>query len=111
MPARQATYLALSIVGLVLTWYHNIAFMGDHASPGAAEFIADVFVNHASSSIGWDITVAGTAFMIFVFAEAKRLGMKRVWVYVPLTLCIALAFAAPLFLFMRERKIAETTAG
>lgn len=111
MTARQATYLTLSIVGLALTWYHNIAFMGDHASPGAAEFIADVFVNHASSSIGWDIMVATTAFLIFAMAEGRRLGMKRVWIYVPLTICIAFAFAAPLFLFMRERKLAETTAG
>lgn len=107
MTVRQAIYLALSIAGLCLTWYHNIAFMQETGGVFAlGPFIDGVFANHASSSIGWDITIACTAFCIWLVPEAKRLGMKHAWVYIVLTFSVAFAFAGPLFLFMRDRHLA-----
>jgi hypothetical protein len=104
---RQAAFLLLAVAGLVLPWYHNIAFM--QQAGGVFElqaFIAGVFANHASSSIGWDIAIACAAFIIWMLGEARRLGMRHAWLYVVATFGIAFAFAAPLFLFMRERHLA-----
>ena len=50
------------------------------------------------------VAIAGSALMIF---EAQRLGMKRVWLYIVLSGITAFAFTFPLFLAMRERKLAE----
>lgn len=109
MTPRQFIYLALAIAGLLLTGYHNFMFVqasGGTFSPGA--FIDGVFAsNHAAASIGWDITVACIAFVVWLLHEAKRIGMKHGWVYVVLTFCVAFAFAGPLFLFMRERHLAR----
>lgn len=107
MPLRQLLYLALSVLGLGLTWYHNLAFAADTGTFDLGAFVAAVFVNHASSSIGWDIAVACTAFLVFLGTESRRLGIKHAWVYVVLTFGIAFAFAAPLFLFVRERALAR----
>lgn len=107
MPPRAFVYLSLAIAGLVLTWSQNLQFfveLGDGATIGA--FIDGVFANHASASIGWDITVAAAACLVWMQSEAKRLGMRHAWLFLPLTLLVALAFAWPLFLFLRERKIA-----
>jgi len=41
--------------------------------------------------------------MIF---EARKLGMKRVWIYILLSGVTAFAFTLPLFLAMREKKLA-----
>jgi hypothetical protein len=108
MRIREGIYLALAVAGLCLTWYHNIAFFQETGNPFALrEFIAGVFANHASASIGWDITIACAAFIVWMLHEARQLGMKHVWIYVVLTFGIAFAFAAPLFLLMRERHIAR----
>ena len=48
------------------------------------------------------VAIAGSALMIF---EAKKLGMKRVWLYIVLSGVTAFAFTFPLFLAMRERKL------
>jgi hypothetical protein len=42
-----------------------------------------------------------------MITEAKRLGMKRVWLYIVLSGVTAMAFTFPLFLAMRERKLAS----
>lgn len=107
MTFRQIAYLVLSLAGLCLTWYHNIAFMQETGGAFALQpFLDGMFANHAAASIGWDITIACTAFIIWLVHEAKRIGMKHAWVYVVLTFGVAFAFAGPLFLFMRERHLA-----
>jgi len=53
------------------------------------------------------VAIAGSAFMIF---EAKRLGMKRVWLYIALSGVTAMAATFPFFLAMRELKIAKNLA-
>jgi hypothetical protein len=40
-----------------------------------------------------------------IIVEAKRLGMKRGWLYVLLSGVTAFAFTFPLFLAMRERAL------
>lgn len=108
---RQYAYLALAIAGISATWYHNLAFMQE--SGGAFDlgaFIAGTFANHAASSIAWDITIACIAFLVWMTGEARRIGMRHAWVYVALTFGIAFAFAAPLFLYMRERHLARQAA-
>lgn len=111
MRTREAIYLGLAIAGLCLTWYHNIAFIQETGGMfSLVPFLEGVFANHASSSIGWDITVACAAFIVWLLHEAKRIGMKHAWVYVVLTFVIAFAFAGPLFLYMRERHLAQQQA-
>jgi len=39
--------------------------------------------------------------------EGRKLGMKRVWVYIALSGVTAFAFTFPLFLAMRERKLGQ----
>jgi len=108
MSTREAVYLVLAVAGLCLTWYHNVAFFSEAGSFFAiGAFIDGVFANHASASIGWDITIACAAFIIWMLGECKRLGMRHAWLYVVLTFGVAFAFSAPLFLFMRERHLAR----
>ena len=110
MSARQIVYLLLAAVGLVLTWHHNLALVAETGSLDVRNFIDGMFANHAAASIGWDITVTGVAFLIWVQGESRRLGMRFWGLWVVLTLGVALAVAAPLFLFARERKLAALGA-
>lgn len=54
-----------------------------------------------------DLSIVAIASVIFMITEARRLGMKRVWLYILLSGFTAMAFTFPLFLAMRERALAR----
>jgi phosphate/sulfate permease len=94
-------YLLLAVAGLVGTWTYNVRavlesvdFLGDLAGGGPAV-----------SSITTDLLVVAIAAVAFMLAEGRRIGMKRVWILVLLAPLVALAFAFPLFLALRERHL------
>ena len=55
----------------------------------------------------YDLGIVAVAGVIFMFVEAKRIGMKKVWILVLLSGITAMAFVFPLFLALRERKLSE----
>jgi uncharacterized membrane protein len=54
-----------------------------------------------------DLSIVAIAAVVFMIVEAKRVGLKRVWLYIVLSGVTAMAFTFPLFLAMRERRIAQ----
>ena len=98
---RFVFYLVLSVVGLITAWVFN-----GIASVTGANYLLAWFGTPVDWVLSLDlliVAIAGSAFMIF---EAKKLGMKRVWVYIALSGITAFAFTFPLFLALRERKLA-----
>lgn len=97
-------YLGLSIVGLVGTFLLNAWSVVE-----ARNYLGDVFGSGpAVGSIGVDLLVVAVAGVVFIVVEARRLGMKRAWLYIVLSGVTAFAFTFPLFLAMRERKLNAT---
>ena len=105
--SKQVFYAVMAVVGVCVTWYFNLQAMDLDPNFSYASFIRDNYVNPSSASLTNDIAVILVVFFFWSFFEARRLGMKHWWVYVPLSIVIALAFAYPLFLFMRERAMAH----
>jgi len=106
---RQWIYACLALIGLVVPWYFNIAFMLDTSLLfDAGEFMRQGFANHASSSLTVDVCVGAVVFSIWVVHESSRLNISHGWIFVLLTWAIALAFALPLFLLIREHYLAPT---
>ena len=101
---RYWTFLTLSGVGLITAWVFNGLAVMNGENYGTA---------WTGSAVDWvltaDLSIVAIAAVVFMFAEAKRLGMKRVWIYVVLSGFTAMAFTFPLFLAMRERALASTT--
>lgn len=95
-------YMILSGIGLVTALVFNGIAAMTGANYGEAWF---------GSAVDWvlsaDLSVVAIAAVVFMFAEGKRLGMRRVWLYVVLSTVTAMAFTFPLFLAMRERKLSE----
>lgn len=98
---RFWVYLSLAAVGFVTAMVFNGLAVMEGADYGAA---------WTGSAVDWvltaDLSVVAIASVVFMFAEARRLGMKRVWLYIALSAVTAMAFTFPLFLAMRERAIA-----
>ena len=97
---RYVAYLSLSIVGLVTALVFNGLSVMDGADYGQAWF---------GSAVDWvlsaDLSVVAIAAVLFMFTEARRIGMTRVWILVALSMVTAMAFTFPLFLALRERHL------
>ena len=93
-------YLILSIVGLVTAWVFNALAVMNNQDYAGAWF---------GSAVDWvlsaDFTVVAIAVVVFMISEARRLKIKRVWLYILLSGITAMAFIFPLFMAMRERKL------
>ncbi len=100
-------YLALSIVGLVGTWTFNAL-----AIVQLRDFVGDwVGSGPAVSSLTVDLLIVATAGSVLIIVEARRIGMRFAWLYVVGSALTAFAFTFPLFLAMRERRLAAQRAG
>lgn len=101
-------YLALAVAGGVLPWLANLEFIQAYgASFDLRQFIQLANANPAASSLSRDLAIGATAVVIWMVQESRRLQMRGLpWV---LLSCVTLAFAfgAPLFLYLRERRLEE----
>ncbi len=106
---RQVAYFALAALGLLGTAYFNAQWFGndafDHTVKG---FVEPAFGNSAASSVGVDLSVVCLAAWVLIVTEARKLGMQRSWLYVVGSMVTAIAFAFPLFLGLRERRLSQS---
>jgi hypothetical protein len=106
--ALKWLYLALAIAGAILPWLANLAFIRDYGSSfDLGLFVQLANANPAASSLSRDLAIGATAVVIWMVQESRRLQMRGLpWV---LLSCVTLAFAfgAPLFLYLRERRLEE----
>lgn len=99
---RELLYLVLAAVGLVGTWTYNVIAILERR-----DYLGDWVLSGPSvSSLFTDLLVVAVAAVIFMIVEARRLRIRRVWLFLLAVPLIALAFAFPLFLAFRERAIA-----
>lgn len=102
---RYWVYLVLAGIGLVTAMVFNGIAVMNGENYATAWF---------GTAVDWvlsaDLSVVAIASVVLMFAEARRVGMKRVWPYILLSGVTAMAFTFPLFLAMRERHIAMNAA-
>ena len=97
-------YLLAAILGAVLPLSQFIPFLRTHGLD-LKLFFAYLFSNSVSGFFGMDVIVSSVVLWIFVFSEGRRLGMRRLWIYVLCNLAVGVSLALPLFLLFRERVI------
>lgn len=103
--SMKTFYLVMAAVGAASTWTFNILAWKELG----ADFTPLAFVRagfEGSSilgSVASDFWVGSIASLVWMLVEARRIGMRLWWIWLPLTAGVAWAFALPLFLFYRER--------
>jgi len=104
--STEIFYLICALAGVIFTMYFNIQFVIEHGSFSLITFVAENYVNNGSASIANDFIIVGVVFLVWSFREAKRLKMRKWWLFFLVTFSVALAFTMPLFMLVRERRIA-----
>lgn len=111
---RRALIVLFGLVAaaaLVTTWSQNLAYFEGGAGPAAFwKFIEATRANPASRSITMDLGFLLIAAVAFMAIEARRLGVRFVWLYVIFGWLVAISVTFPLFMIAREMSLAKTAA-
>lgn len=105
--ALCAIYGLIALFALVGTWGNNVAYLSLGFMGMATQFWQETLVNPASRSITVDLFFLGLAVFVWMVLEARRLGMRGVWLYLLLGMLVAISVTVPIFLINRERALAE----
>jgi hypothetical protein len=103
-----AFYAIVAALALYATWSQNIQLMSPGMGPldPYAVFVEQMKVNPASRSIAVDIGFLLLAAAAFMVIEARRLGIRFVWLYIALGFLIAISVTFPIFMIAREMRLA-----
>lgn len=101
-------YLVLAIIGFILP---NIYVFQESVETGnillwlhPSATMAGMFANRISTAFIVDLLVAVWVFFIWTHFEAKKHGIRNVWLIWVLTLLFGVAGPFPLFLYLREKR-------
>jgi hypothetical protein len=100
-------YALVSVAALIATWSQNLSYTAPDFLALLSAFIEGAKANPASRSITVDIgffLLAASAFMVI---EARRLGVRFVWVYIILGFLVAISVTFPFFMIAREMRLAK----
>ena len=103
MNTKALFYFIISAIGLITAWYFNtIAILRGE------NFFGSWFGNNADWVLALDLLLTAFAAVPFMIIESKRIGMKRVYLYILAGFISAIAFVFPFFLAMRELHLAKS---
>lgn len=105
--ALCAVYGLIALLALVGTWCNNVAYLSLGFLGATSVFWQETLVNPASRSITVDLFFLGLAMFVWMVLEARRLGMRGVWLYLLFGMLVAISVTVPIFLINRERALAQ----
>jgi hypothetical protein len=106
-----AAYAALALAALISTQLALLAFIRQSDNGGLSGFLDDAFATPAAAFMSLDVTFVAVVGLLFMLAEGWRLGMRRLWVYVLLAFGVAISVALPVFLLVRQLRLASPRSG
>ena len=99
-------YGVIAVAALIATWSQGLQYL--HGLSGQLDFWVDTRVNAASRLITVDIVYFSLAAAIWMVIDARKHGVRFVWVYVLAGVSIAISAAFPLYLIARELRVGRT---
>ena len=104
--ALCVAYGLIAVLALVGTWGNNVAYLSLGFMDANTTFWLETLVNPASRSITVDLFFLGIAVFVWMVLEARRLGIRGVWLYLLFGMLVAISVTVPIFLINRERALA-----
>ena len=101
-------YLSLAVVGAILPYSQFVPWLAEHGLNLPLLF-SELFSTRMGAFFGFDVFVSAVALIAFIRRESKRLKWRAPWLPIAATCLIGVSCGLPLFLYLRERKLAEGT--
>ncbi|WNG92098.1 DUF2834 domain-containing protein [Mycobacterium sp. ITM-2016-00318] len=99
-----AVYGAIAVVALIATFSQMLPY-SDKGAGSLLAFWQDARMLPASRALTSDLMLFGLAAVIFMVVEARKQGIKFVWLYVAASYAVAISAAFPAFLIARELQV------
>lgn len=103
-------YGLVALTALIMTWSQNLLYFTGANPAGMGQYLQDLKVNGAARSFTVDLGLFLAAAVLLMVVEARRLGVRFVWVYVVLSFAVAISVTFPAFLIAREMRLAKIDA-
>jgi hypothetical protein len=104
-----AVYGVIAVSALFATWSQNLAYF-DNPARFLLDFLNDSKVTPSSRSLTVDILLFLLAAIVLMVIEARKHGVKFVWLYILGGFAIAISVTFPLFLIARELRMGASDA-
>lgn len=102
-------YGAIAVAALIATWSQNLSYF-DKPAGFLLNFINDSKITPASRSMSADALLVALSVVILMVIEARRHGVKYVWLYIAGAFATAISVVFPLFLIARELRMGTSDA-
>jgi hypothetical protein len=102
----KTLYLGLCIVGTILPYSQLLPFLLAHGLDIRLIF-EQLFSNRIGGFFGLDVIVSSIVLWVLVLTEGRRLGVKHLWSPIAASLVVGVSLGLPLFLYLREKELAN----
>jgi hypothetical protein len=99
---RKTDCLVYCVLGVVLPYSQFVPWVAENGLH-MKFFLQQLFANRIGGFFGMDVLVSAVVLIFFIRREAKRLGVRHVWLPIAGTLTVGVSLGLPLFLYFRER--------
>jgi hypothetical protein len=96
----KISMLITSVLALIFCWKENLHYL---SNGGLVAFWNDLWVTHAAASITYDILFLGIAVFTWMIHDARKRKVKGVWIYMVLSMVVAISVMVPLYMIAREK--------
>jgi hypothetical protein len=106
----KTVYLVLCLFGVLLPYSQFVPWV---ASNGLHLRLMwqQLFSNQVSGFFAMDVLLSSLVLLLFMHSEGARLGIRNRWLPLLALLTMGVSLALPLFLYLRELRIEESSAG
>src|SRR3979490_1552579 len=99
-------YLSLALVGTVLPFSQFLPWIAEHGL-NIPLLITELFSTRMGAFFGLDVLVSAVVLIAFIRSEGARRKMGMLWLPIAATCLIGVSCGLPLFLYIRERRLAR----
>lgn len=104
----KTVYLLLCIVGFAAPYAAFLPWAIEHGLNGPL-FLQHLFANRISAFFALDVVGSAVVLLRFSALESRRLHLPGCWLILAATLLVGVSLGLPLFLYLRERHLENTS--
>jgi hypothetical protein len=104
----RTLYLTLAVVGAVLPYSQFLPWLMKHGL-NVPMLFTELFATNVGAFFGLDVIISAIALIAFIRREGSRRNMRKLWLPITATCLIGVSCGLPLFLYLRERQVANAT--
>jgi uncharacterized protein DUF2834 len=103
----EGLYYVLAVGSVCIGWFFNVRYVLAYpAEYSWVHFTKMLFANPAAASGAQDLIVTNAIlFPLWTMIDGPRRGLRRTWIYFPMSLFTSFGFAMGLYLAAQERQV------